>query len=667
LTKRPQVSDWQTRSAAPIDKPLPALPLPISRDSDPLKDRLLVGLFYRGHTRGAEVAFSRKEPGQRVVIPRQEPPPPRVIVRGEQGDAGSVVFILDCSGSMGKEFDNKIPMDIAKPALRATLRELSEAKTYRVSLWLYGHRLGWNNGVVKACEYLGWDDATRSLLPPNWCQPETQFMSEDVSRVWPRNENSVGKLTPDGFVDLDSLLGAAQGFGVTPLFYSIIKVLEEEPMLKIKDRPRHLIVLTDGLNKVNEAQQKPRKVYKFDDVQIAVNEFGRGVKLHVVGFGEITADPKDPRGIADAREWRQNVRKIASYRELGKTNTDEFREYVRSLIGLKRYEVALPKQAKPKETELNQEITIDDHDGQRDYEVRIIGSKQPAHLLTLYGGEAIDLYIVDPDGPNPRLRHKRYVRSSFEKTVWANLSARGGAANVQGNASRFHIGVDQPLRVGGGLVDFPISIQNADETQFSRRPAEAWVQITPLGDSAPNKVRPLVFYDLQFENGRPVPVLLCRAQGWPNWAQRARVNLFFKPEQTRWRVRQQVDEADGRVPNPNLDVSLAAGGKVQFTVAVEALAGQDATQITVKERCVSENELGQVKVEIETTGGAVADMIQRSRFYASDEQEVQHRFVYKGKSTTDVGKYRVRITTREDLEQGSYKLDEPVEVSILSR
>jgi hypothetical protein len=60
-------------------------------------------------------------------------------------------------------------------------------------------------------------------------------------------------------------------------------------------------------------------------------------------------------------------------------------------------------------------------------------------------------------------------------------------------------------------------------------------------------------------------------------------------------------------------------------------------------------------------------MIKRQYFHSPEEQEVQHRFVYKGKSATDVGAYRVRITAREDLEKNAYTLAEPVVVDVFGR
>ena len=81
----------------------------------------------------------------------------------------------------------------------------------------------------------------------------------------------------------------------------------------------------------------------------------------------------------------------------------------------------------------------------------------------------------------------------------------------------------------GDDVLFPISIQNADPTEYSRRPAETWVDITPL-DASGTPSQPYTFYDPDFEDGRPVPLLECVAPRWPREAVRAEISVWFRFE-----------------------------------------------------------------------------------------------------------------------------------------
>jgi hypothetical protein len=128
-----------------------------------------------------------------------------------------------------------------------------------------------------------------------------------------------------------------------------------------------------------------------------------------------------------------------------------------------------------------------------------------------------------------------------------------------------------------------------------------------------------------------------------------------------------VRDAEGTEPDPDLDVPLPSGGKVRFTVSVEALSGQNAARITVVERCAQEGDLRQAKVEIDPVGGAPANRTRREYFHSSDEQEVRHTFIFADRNPADVMNYRVQVTSREELETGAYKLVEPVEVSIFGR
>jgi hypothetical protein len=231
--------------------------------------------------------------------------------------------------------------------------------------------------------------------------------------------------------------------------------------------------------------------------------------------------------------------------------------------------------------------------------------------------------------------------------------------------TRSYVGFHQHVRAAGGRVEFPISIQNSDEKQFSRRPAEAWIEITPIG-AATEKFSRLLFYDLQFETGRPVPVLVCPATDWPAAAERAQIDLFFKSDQTptQPQLRRPVVEAERAPPESQLQVTLADGGKVQFAVSIDAVGAPTGSQITVKETCARESDLYQAKVEIESVGASVADFIERAYFHSPEQQEVLHKFIYLGKTPAEVRNYWVRVTAREDLEKGAYKLDEPIEVMV---
>ncbi|MEX2141172.1 MAG: hypothetical protein WD894_18045 [Pirellulales bacterium] len=646
-----------TQGTAPLDKPLERIMLQIPDTlANAGSHTWKLNVFYRGHLYRTEFIGSPKEPGQLYTLEREKPEDPRIIVYGEQRDSGAVVLIFDCSGSMEQVFRGVKPMNFAKPVLEETLDELAEVGTYRVALWLYGHRLGWggSKGVVTQCEQYGLDSESLGI-PFAWCHPETRSMSEDVGREWPPDPQGTDQLTMARQGELKQVLKAIRGFGVTPLFYSIIKALEEDPNLKITDAPRRLILLTDGLNNVNAAQQTPRKKYRSADVVRAMSEHGSGVDLHVIGFGEATAEEKgDPEIRRDAQEWKTDLPKIGKYHEVRNLRDNTFHELLRNLIGLRKYQVALVDRFKsePISQRINRQVGLEDHSGRQQYDVQIVGSNQ-AHRVLLEGGEMINLYVANAQSANPRLVHRRYTKEE-SKNTFASI-----AAGPTSNAEKYYVGFQRTERKGPDTL-FAISIQNEDATQFSPRPAEAWVEITPLGPGLPQSVKPFVFYDLDFVDGRPVPVLECRALNWPADASRARIKLFFKMHRTNTPLRRPVSAVEGEKPHPDLDVQLPEGGKVQFTVSVEQAPEYKGARITVTEHCARPADLHQAKVEIETP----ADIVRRQYFHSADKHEVRHDFIYTDKAQADLMEYRLRITSRQDLQSNAATLHDIIEIPV---
>jgi hypothetical protein len=657
LVQRESSNNWQKRQPAPFNQQLAAVKLDLPTQSDPVLEKWTAVLFYRGHVLDTNFGVLRKEPGQVIEIARAEPIAPRIWVGGGDADPGAITFIFDCSGSMGEAAGGGTRMNVAKSAFRETLRQLSNAGNYRVSVWFFGHRLIWDGKkVVKVTER--WPQIR---FPAAWKQPDTTLLSDDVALEWPdaqRLGQGPATLNKQNLPDVLGLLDVVQPAGTTPLYLSIVRAIEEDMNLRSDDKPRRLIVLTDGKNEI-WAKEQARRTVEASGVIKAINGSSqiksRRIQLHVIGFGDAALG-----SAAWKNEILPAIEQPTNYYETP-ANQRDLEDVIRKTCNLKQFDVASDNQRIGRQ-KVPGEIILNDHRGRQTYDVNVVGSKR-IEQLPLEGGEAIDLYMVDVQSQDPRLQHRHYKPSKLDQFAWANRAASGTAAAPQND--KVYVGFHPPLRQGG-FVSFPISIQNADGTKFSRRPAEAWVEITPQGAGS-NKPRPLVFYDLQFEPSRPVPVLSCRTANWPAGVERASVNLFFKLDQTTPRRRQRVSDAEGTEPDPDLDLSLPSGGKVRFTVSVEALSGQNAARITVVERCAGEGDLRQAKVEIDPAGGALPNRTRREYFHSSDEQEVRHTFTFADRNPSDVRKYWVQVTSREELETDAYKLAEPAVVSIFGR
>jgi len=105
-------------------------------------------VFYRGHVWRSEF-FVQPAHGLEIVYEPPRYPLPTVTVFGQARQQASVVFILDCSGSMmrrlgGVETQGRLS-DLARGTLEAILlRLVGPDEPFRVGVLAYGHRCGWN-------------------------------------------------------------------------------------------------------------------------------------------------------------------------------------------------------------------------------------------------------------------------------------------------------------------------------------------------------------------------------------------------------------------------------------------------------------------------------------------------------------------------------------------
>ncbi len=146
----------------------------------------------------------------------------------------------------------------------------------------------------------------------------------------------------------------------------------------------------------------------------------------------------------------------------------------------------------------------------------------------------------------------------------------------------------------------------------ARDPAEAWIEITPLVNRGPgNAVKdiPYVIYDLDFAPRSPVPVLNCATPHWPADAAAAQIKIWFKLRKSPYsetRI-EDVSRQDNRV-NPKLDMTTAAGQKLQFAVQTAHLdsPGGGSRIIVTEKRDPADPALNPVKVEV----SPLADVVQ---------------------------------------------------------
>jgi hypothetical protein len=252
----------------------------------------------------------------------------------------------------------------------------------------------------------------------------------------------------------------------------------------------------------------------------------------------------------------------------------------------------------------------------------------------LAGGEALQLQLIK-SATDSHLVHSRY-QGQGPQPMSPATEAQAGARG----ADPYWVASHSPdTNRATGTARFLISIQNADERRFSPRPAEAWVEVTPLleGGAA---AEPYRFCDMNFAPGMPVPVLSCLAQQFPlDDCRKVRVELFFKEQKTPpdippLPVDQLVRDREGvRLPlaatRLSAKTSVEPGG--QLVVEVREVADGDSEA----------PQKGRVKIELNPPPVRIVH----------DYSAGSHQFFYP--SGTNLAQCEVRLTSRASLEKGA--------------
>jgi len=193
----------------------------------------------------------------------------------------SVAIVLDCSKSMSEPLpiakdakpasDGKraTRLDAAKDVLKKSLIGMAADGDYQVGLWLFGHRLAWEQGpqpgVVDQTTYLAQTNGFASL--------KDLLPGDDVERV--RSPMTLGA---DDVDILSFSLSAVQPWGDAPLYLAVTKALDESAGTKNISH-KGLVVITDGGNH----QWLPRHEGTTDNVLKAY--YRRRMPIHVIAIG----------------------------------------------------------------------------------------------------------------------------------------------------------------------------------------------------------------------------------------------------------------------------------------------------------------------------------------------------------------------------------------------
>jgi len=604
-------------------------------------DRLQAVALYRGHLRWDDF-YVPPSTGLDIVYTKPDYPKPTIVVRGELRQTSAVMFILDCSGSMGApqvvEGKNFTRLDLARDTLIGILRRLAAPENpYHVGLMIYGHRVGWNPTNTNEVVIRDPRDPRRFLPRP----PEMANInpSNDVEVVLPP-----GPFTKNDFDEVKAKLETLHNMGETPLYLSVIRAIHELRQEASVDQ-RRIVVITDGVNE--QSGGGPDVKYRAD-VERALKEPGNeGIHLDLVGFQLTTEGEEERKSLRDLQE-------LAASAGGGFHSTQDPTSLLRALqrsLALSQYMVeSLPagQRVTAEPMELNTASVLERPPPQgASYRVRLIDPDHAAEARpTVEGGEALELFVnkVRSTGECRLVyhRYKKDLRDACEQVPAPEDSQRRS----------FYLAAHLP-EWKSTAARFFVSVQNAEAEKFSPRPREAWLQIRPLLPAGQAAGLEYVFYDLQFLPDCPVPVLSCLAPSWPKGATEAEIQVFCK-------LRETPPDRDLSVRDLRLrPLRLEAAPQVAFEVdLVPSLRAGEPLRVVVGERHPQGGDLYSVKVEMRPLPDKIVHR------YNGSTGVIRHSFFFENVAAAEAENYHVLLTTRAKLSDGAIAPPRPLRVTV---
>lgn len=631
--------DAVRRLPVPIQgKPEYSVEYSIRKSDQPNTENLNALVLYRGHLR--KRLFS---PSGGWVV---EFKPPKyadttIAVFGAAEKPKSVVFILDCSATM------KGPrIQEAKNVLIGILDTLADfEKPPRVGVMAYGH-----SGVL-----------TREKEGDKWVSDNPKIpVIADVQ--WLMTPRSFSNKNKDKVV---SKLEKLEPKGLTPLYLAIDVAIQE---YRQSGEKRHVVAITDGMNNLEPtlltkeesaatimiAGKRVSASRNLDDLEAVLEKEGNDVSLNVVGFRLPQKDEKQIQQFKNALHTQNQRFLLASSVKLLQDALEDF-------LGLRLYEVqSSSRQERPQKAYLGKRIPVE---GAGSYRVQMVDFQPPVKekVVSVEKGQNLKLYLSnDPR----RLIFKRYNDEADRHR------RRGDPAYARNSDStddprEFFVRVYNPNTPEG--IRFDVSIENGIEEEFSPRPKEVWMEVAPQRSDRADTFPVHRFFDLRFLPGRPVPMLSYPDQNWPQKADIAKIDLWFKLQPTDPQVVSLKKLLEGKP----LQIERIAG--VTFKAAVKKIKVKpiktpkdsndpqhliDACAVLITETHSTDVPLEYVKVEMDPPPDNT------SRRFVSKPPTVYHEFQYFGDDLSKVKQYNVNLTSENDLKENAYRLESPFEVRV---
>ena len=237
------------------------------RARDRYFDPFLVRTLYRGHVRSSLVDVNQGQAQETVVI-RPQRVAPAVRLEGDPARKTTVLFIFDCSGSMGTR-DVNINLETAaeqkggreriywaRRQLNLILAELARQRNrYRVGLLAYGSRYAYDE-IAATDTRPKWNFVRKRSGPNNERLELMDPKVAEAQRADPDTDYQV-LLDLNDFDEAQRSIAEAKlkklkPTGQTPLYYTIARAIEMLEGDKENTGPKRIVVITDGINQQTE-------------------------------------------------------------------------------------------------------------------------------------------------------------------------------------------------------------------------------------------------------------------------------------------------------------------------------------------------------------------------------------------------------------------------------
>ena len=608
-------------------------------------------LVYRGHEFRAPISV-----GQGIVVdfrPNQFDWA-EVVLFGQTKRQSSIVFVLDCSWSMKEEIPveaisvkSQSRLELAKESVLRMLTQLATRPDARIGVRLFGHRLGWSRPTdAKTGTTTG---KTQVLTQPNYPDPIPNDLvpSRDVEVILP-----LGRFTTDMVGSLAGKLSKIVPWGQSPLYLSIIEALSDFDADDAATA-KSIVVITDGdnfqFNASGRPGGEPSSITSIEEVLRAWN--GNKVPMFILGVGVSNAENA---------KARKNLVELADRTE-GKyydiENGSDLLHALSEQLSLGTFEVTKLESKRNNsrpvsvgEAKLNAPVELKPITNEP-YEVSF---QSISKMVQFQGGESLEMYF-DEGGQD--IVSKPFDRGSPNAATLVRAGEKG----------RIIARVHRPSLGKNGVI-FPISFQDPD-SHFTPRPAQLWIEVTPLTNGSDASRQTYLFYDANFEPKTPVPMVSWNASNWPANATAADVLVWAKYEPTPnlqtiaiEQVKQNTQRysegivVDG-VEGVKLSISMMSNREdaAGLVIQVTELHGERSTGV------------GSVRVALESDETIVPSRITRG-FEPANGMAV-HTFEFgasNAQAFLESSKSRVSIQTRATAQLGAWQLQsgQPIRVEV---